>query len=121
MAKSSALIGKGKLHIYSTFNNTILTLTDLTGNAVASKSCGKMGFKGPKKGTPYAAKTAGEAISSEAKSVGFKEVDIYIKGVGAGREPAIRAVQSSGISILSITDITPIPHNGTRKKKRRRV
>jgi small subunit ribosomal protein S11 len=121
MAKTSALIGKGNLYIYSTFNNTLLTLTDVFGNTVAAKSCGKMGFKGPKKGTPFAAKTAAEAIASEAKSVGFKEVDVFVKGVGAGREPALRAVQSSGVNIVSIADSTPIPHNGTRKKKRRRV
>lgn len=114
-------IGFGVAHIQSTFNNTIITITDHEGNAVCSASSGTAGFKGARKGTPFAAQLAGKEASTKARDLGVKYVDVRISGPGAGRESAIRALQSSGLEIKSIRDVTPIPHNGCRVPRRRRV
>ena len=114
-------IEKGCAHIRSSFNNTIVTLTDLNGNALSWASAGEMGFKGSRKSTPYAAQTAAETAAKLAMEHGLKTVEVYIKGPGQGRESAIRALQTAGIEIVSIKDVTPIPHNGCRPPKRRRV
>ena len=114
-------IEKGSAHIRSTFNNTIVTLTDLNGNALAWASAGEMGFKGSRKSTPYAAQTAAETAAKAAMEHGLKTVEVYIQGPGQGRESAIRALQTAGLEIVSIKDVTPIPHNGCRPPKRRRV
>ena len=111
----------GKAYIQSTFNNTIVTLTDPTGNAVASGSSGTSGFRGSRKSTAFAAQRAGEDAAKKAADQGMRQVDVYVRGPGAGREAAIRAIQSAGISVSSIRDVTPIPHNGCRPPKRRRV
>ena len=114
-------IEKGSAHIRSTFNNTIVTLTDLNGNALAWASAGEMGFKGSRKSTPYAAQTAAETAAKAAMEHGLTTVEVYIKGPGQGRESAISALQTAGLEIVSIKDVTPIPHNGCRPPKRRRV
>ncbi len=114
-------IEKGCAHIRSSFNNTIVTLTDLNGNALSWASAGEMGFKGSRKSTPYAAQTAAETAAKLAMEHGLKTVEVYIKGPGQGRESAIRALQTAGLEIVSIKDVTPIPHNGCRPPKRRRV
>jgi len=114
-------VPKGIVYIKSTFNNTIITITDLNGNTLAWGSAGIAGFKGTKKSTPYAAQIAALEVAKKAKEIGIKEVDVQVKGPGFGRESAIRAIQASGISVTSIKDITPIPHNGCRPKKKRRV
>jgi len=111
----------GVVHIQSTFNNTIVTITDMIGNTISWASAGSTGFKGARKGTPFAAQTASEAASSVALNLGLKKVDVLVKGQGSGRETAIRAVQSIGLEIISIKDITPVPHNGCRPQKKRRV
>ena len=111
----------GKAYIQSTFNNTIVTLTDSTGNAVAWGSSGTAGFRGSRKSTAFAAQRAGEDAAKKAMDQGMRQVDVYVRGPGAGREAAIRAIQSTGISVSSIRDVTPIPHNGCRPPKRRRV
>ena len=111
----------GVAHIQSTFNNTIITITDTIGNTIAWSSAGAVGFKGARKGTPFAAQTASEAAATTAVSVGLKKVDVLVKGQGSGRETAIRAIQNMGLEILSIKDITSIPHNGCRPPKKRRV
>ena len=111
----------GVVHIQSTFNNTIVTITDMIGNTISWASAGSTGFKGARKGTPFAAQTASEAASSVALNLGLKKVDVLVKGQGSGRETAIRAVQSIGLEIISIKDITPVPHNGCRQPKKRRV
>ena len=111
----------GKAYIQSTFNNTIVTLTDPTGNAVAWGSSGTSGFRGSRKSTAFAAQRAGEDAAKKAADQGMRQVDVYVRGPGAGREAAIRAIQSAGISVSSIRDVTPIPHNGCRPPKRRRV
>ncbi len=111
----------GVVHVNSTFNNTLITITDVTGNAVSSASGGTIGFKGSRKGTPFAAQQAAESAARVAMDSGMKEVDVEIKGPGPGRESAIRALSSAGLRIKSIRDVTPIPHNGCRPKKRRRV
>ena len=111
----------GKAYIQSTFNNTIVTLTDPTGNAVAWGSSGTSGFRGSRKSTAFAAQRAGEEAAKKAADQGMRQVDVYVRGPGAGREAAIRAIQSAGISVSSIRDVTPIPHNGCRPPKRRRV
>ena len=111
----------GKAYIQSTFNNTIVTLTDPTGNAVAWGSSGTSGFRGSRKSTAFAAQRAGEDAAKKAADQGMRQVDVYVRGPGAGREAAIRAIQSAGISVSSIRDVTPIPHNGCRPRKRRRV
>ena len=111
----------GTAHIKATFNNTIISITDSTGGVVAWSTCGAVGFKGTKKGTPFAASAAAEAAAAKALEVGVKEINVVVKGPGAGRETAIRSLQSAGLEILSIKDVTPIPHNGCRPPKRRRV
>lgn len=114
-------VDRGQAHIQATFNNTIVTLTDTDGNALAWSSSGSLGFKGSRKSTPYAAQMAAEAASKNAMEHGLRTVSVFVKGPGSGREAAIRALQASGLEITSITDVTPIPHNGCRPPKRRRV
>lgn len=114
-------ISTGVVTIKSTFNNTIISIADRQGNVLAWGSAGAVGFKGTKKGTPFAAQSAAEHASERAKEYGLKAVDVLVKGPGAGRETAIRAIQASGIEIMSIKDVTPIPHNGCRPPKKRRV
>ena len=114
-------VEKGAAHIRSSFNNTIITITDTNGNAVSWASAGEMGFKGSRKSTPYAAQTAAEQAARLAIDHGMKTVEVYVKGPGAGRESAIRALQTAGLNITLIRDVTPIPHNGCRPPKRRRV
>jgi small subunit ribosomal protein S11 len=115
------LIPEGKAYIQSTFNNTVITLTDPKGNVVAWGSSGTAGFKGSRKGTPYAAQLAAQGAAQRAKEHGLRQVEVYIRGPGSGREAAIRALQASGISVTGIKDVTPVPHNGCRPRKRRRV
>lgn len=112
---------KGILHIQTTFNNTIITITNLTGDTISWASAGSTGFKGARKSTPFAAQTAAEKVASEAANNGMKTVDILLKGQGSGRETAIRAMENAKIEITSIEDITSVPHNGCRPPKRRRV
>lgn len=114
-------IEKGAAHIRATFNNTIVTITDVAGNAVSWASAGELGFKGSRKSTPYAAQMAAETAAKAAMEHGMKTVEVYVKGPGAGRESAIRALQATGLDISLIKDVTPIPHNGCRPPKRRRV
>ena len=111
----------GHAHIKSTFNNTIVTITDTTGDVVAWASAGMAGFKGTRKSTPFAAQMAAENVAQRAKEMGLRRVDVFVKGPGSGRETAIRALQAAGLEIGSIRDVTPIPHNGCRPPKRRRV
>lgn len=111
----------GIVHIHASFNNTLVTITDLEGNVVTWSSSGSMGFKGSRKGTPFAAQQAAATAAASAKDSGLRSVDIRVKGPGSGRESAIRALQSAGVEIKSIRDVTPIPHNGCRPPKRRRV
>ena len=111
----------GIVHIQSTFNNTIITVTNLTGDTISWASAGSTGFKGARKGTPFAAQTAAEKAALEALNSGLKSVEILVKGQGSGRETAIRSIQSVGFNITSIQDVTPVPHNGCRPPKRRRV
>ena len=111
----------GRAYIQSTFNNTIVTLTDLEGNVIASGSSGTVGFKGSRKGTPYAAQMAAREAVRKAMTHGLRQVEVYVKGPGSGREAAIRSLQSSGLHITGIKDVTPIPHNGCRPPKKRRV
>jgi small subunit ribosomal protein S11 len=114
-------VGYGLANIQSTFNNTIISISDREGNVVCWSSSGTAGFKGARKGTPFAAQLAAREVSSKAKEFGVRYVDVRVKGPGAGRESAIRSLQSDGLEIKSIRDITPIPHNGCRVRKRRRV
>ncbi len=114
-------IEKGAAHIRSTFNNTLVTITDLAGNAVSWASAGGLGFRGSKKSTPFAAQMAAETAAKAAMEHGMKTVEVYVKGPGAGREAAIRALQATGLDVTLIKDVTPIPHNGCRPPKRRRV
>ncbi|PKM84932.1 MAG: 30S ribosomal protein S11 [Firmicutes bacterium HGW-Firmicutes-11] len=114
-------IERGQAHIQSTFNNTLVTLTDLSGNALSWSSSGSLGFKGSRKSTPFAAQMAAEEAAKAAMEHGLKIVEVYVKGPGSGREAAIRALQTAGLEINMIKDITPIPHNGCRPPKRRRV
>jgi small subunit ribosomal protein S11 len=114
-------IPRGQAHILATFNNTIVTLTDPQGNVVAWASAGQTGFRGSRKSTPYAAQITAEQAARRAMDHGMRQVDVFVKGPGSGRESAIRSLQSAGLTVLSITDITPIPHNGCRPPKRRRV
>jgi len=111
----------GVAHIAATFNNTIVTITDLKGNVISWASAGKIGFKGSKKSTPFAAQLAAESSAKEALELGLRKVEVRVKGPGAGREAAIRSLQAAGLDISSIRDVTPIPHNGCRPPKRRRV
>lgn len=114
-------IPSGAAHIQTTFNNTIITITDQSGNVIAWSSAGSLGFKGSRKGTPFAAQIASETAAKKAMEMGLKYVDVYVKGPGAGRETAIRALQAAGLEITLIKDVTPVPHNGCRPPKRRRV
>ena len=114
-------IEKGAVHIQSTFNNTIVTITDVQGNAVSWASAGEMGFRGSRKSTPFAAQTAAETAAKVAIDHGMKTVEVFVKGPGSGREAAIRALQTVGLEVTMIKDVTPIPHNGCRPPKRRRV
>ncbi|MBQ4232203.1 MAG: 30S ribosomal protein S11 [Lachnospiraceae bacterium] len=114
-------VTKGQAHIQSSFNNTIVTLSDAEGNALSWASAGGLGFKGSKKSTPYAAQMAAETAAKAATIHGLSEVDVFVKGPGSGREAAIRALSACGINVLSIQDVTPVPHNGCRPPKRRRV
>ena len=114
-------IEKGVVHISSSFNNTMVTITDMNGNAISWASAGGMGFRGSKKSTPFAAQTAAETASKAAMEHGLKTVEVFVKGPGQGRESAIRALQTAGLDITLIKDVTPIPHNGCRPPKRRRV
>ena len=119
--KTKLKIVAGVVHINSTFNNTIVTITDPNGNTISWSSAGSTGFKGARKGTPFAAQTASEAATSVAVGLGLKTVEILVKGQGSGRETAIRAVQNGGLEITAIKDITSVPHNGCRPPKKRRV
>ncbi len=114
-------IEKGAAHIRATFNNTIVTITDVAGNAVSWASAGELGFKGSRKSTPFAAQMAAETAAKAAVDHGMKTVEVFVKGPGSGRESAIRALQTAGLDITMIKDVTPIPHNGCRPPKRRRV
>ena len=114
-------INSGIAHIQSTFNNTIVTITDVSGNAISWSSAGTLGFKGSRKSTPFAAQMAAEAAAKEAMEHGLKELEVYVKGPGGGREAAIRSLQAAGLEVNMIKDVTPIPHNGCRPPKRRRV
>ena len=114
-------IEKGAAHIRSTFNNTIVTISDVRGNVISWASGGEMGFKGSRKSTPFAAQTAAEAAAKAAMDHGLKTIEVYVKGPGQGREAAIRSLQSAGLEVIMIKDVTPIPHNGCRPPKRRRV
>jgi small subunit ribosomal protein S11 len=114
-------IASGVAHVYSSFNNTMITIADAQGNTISWSSAGTMGFKGSRKSTPYAAQVTAEATARRAMEHGLKTVEIFVKGPGAGREAAIRSLQASGLEVTAITDITPIPHNGCRPPKRRRV
>ena len=114
-------IEKGQVHIRSSFNNTMVTITDLQGNAISWASSGGLGFRGSKKSTPFAAQTAAETAAKAAMEHGLKIVEVYVRGPGSGREAAIRALQATGLDVVMIKDVTPIPHNGCRPPKRRRV
>ncbi|MDO4571879.1 MAG: 30S ribosomal protein S11 [Clostridia bacterium] len=114
-------IERGAAHIRSSFNNTLVTITDLQGNAIAWSSAGALGFRGSKKSTPFAAQTAAETAARAAMEHGLRTVEVYVKGPGSGREAAIRALQTAGLEVNMIKDVTPIPHNGCRPPKRRRV
>jgi len=114
-------IERGQVHIQATFNNTIVTITDTQGNAISWASAGGLGFRGSKKSTPFAAQTAAETAAKTATEHGLKSVEVYVKGPGSGREAAIRALQAAGLDVTMIKDVTPVPHNGCRPPKRRRV
>ena len=119
--KEKKNIEKGQVHINSTFNNNMVTITDTQGNALSWASAGGMGFRGSRKSTPYAAQTAAETAAKAAMEHGLKSVEVFVKGPGSGREAAIRALQTAGLEVTLIKDVTPIPHNGCRPPKRRRV
>ena len=119
--KEKRSVFEGKVYIQATFNNTIVTVTDLNGNGISWASAGSLGFRGAKKSTPYAAQTTAETAAKKAMDVGLKEVHVFVKGPGVGRESAIRSLGALGLWVKSIKDITPIPHNGCRPRKSRRV
>ncbi len=114
-------VDKGQAHIQSSFNNTLVTITDMSGNAISWSSAGSLGFKGSRKGTPFAAQMAADTAAKAAKEHGLRSVEVYVKGPGAGRESAIRALAAADLEVTMITDVSPIPHNGCRPPKRRRV
>src|SRR5512143_1060946 len=118
--KSKRIVSEGVLHIHSTFNNTIVTITDLQGNVLVWSSAGQCGFKGSRKGTPFAAQVAAEAAARKAAELGMRHIQVNVKGPGAGRESALRSLQAAGFNVSVIKDVTPIPHNGCRPPKRRR-
>ncbi len=119
--KERKSIPRGRAYIKSTFNNTLVTLTDPNGNVISFSSSGASGFKGSRKGTPFAAQLAGENAARRAMEHGMQQVEVYVRGAGSGREAAIRSLQSTGLTVTAIRDVTPIPHNGCRPPKRRRV
>jgi small subunit ribosomal protein S11 len=119
--REKRLVPRGRVYIHATFNNTIVTITDRRGGVIAWGSAGTVGFKGSRKSTPYAARLAADKAGKAAIDMGMQEVDIFVKGPGPGRESAIRAIQGLGITVISITDRTPVPHNGCRPPKKRRV
>lgn len=119
--KDKKVFDKGKAHIQATFNNTIVTITDMGGNAISWASAGESGFKGSRKSTPYAAQIAADKAATTARDLGLKTIEVFVKGPGGGREAAIRALQAAGLDITLIKDVTPVPHNGCRPPKRRRV
>jgi small subunit ribosomal protein S11 len=119
--KIKRTMSSAQVHIFASFNNTIITVTDQQGNTVTWTSSGSVGFKGSRKSTPFAARLAAEEAMKNASAMGIQEIDMYIKGPGPGREAAIRAIQSKGLKVKSITDVTPVPHNGCRPPKKRRV
>ncbi|MCL1996056.1 MAG: 30S ribosomal protein S11 [Defluviitaleaceae bacterium] len=119
--KDRKYVERGKAHIQSTFNNTIVTITDVGGNALSWASAGELGFKGSRKSTPYAAQMAADKAALAAKEYGLRTVEVFVRGPGSGREAAIRALQAAGLDITLIKDVTPVPHNGCRPPKRRRV
>ncbi|MGQ9833488.1 MAG: 30S ribosomal protein S11 [Candidatus Villigracilaceae bacterium] len=119
--KVKRTLSSGQVHIFASFNNTIVTITDTQGNTVAWGSAGSAGFKGSRKSTPFAARLAAEQAIKAAQAMGLQEVDLFVKGPGPGRENAIRAVQAMGLKVRSISDVTPVPHNGCRPPKKRRV
>jgi small subunit ribosomal protein S11 len=119
--REKRVIPRGQAHIQATFNNTIITVTDPVGNTVTWASAGTAGFKGSRKSTPYAAQLAAQQAARDAQANGMREIDVFVKGPGPGREAAIRALQAAGMVVTSITDVTPIPHNGCRPPKKRRV
>ena len=114
-------VPQGRAYIYSTFNNTMISIADSDGNVIASASAGTAGFKGSRKGTAFAAQRAAEQAARRGMDMGLRQIDVYIKGPGSGREAAIRSLQGAGLAVTSIRDVTPIPHNGCRPPKRRRV
>mgnify|MGYP001314022724 FL=1 len=114
-------VPQGRAYIYSTFNNTLVSITDTEGNVIATASAGTSGFKGSRKGTAFAAQRAAEQVARRGMDMGLRQIDVYIKGPGSGREAAIRSLQGAGLTVSSIRDVTPIPHNGCRPRKRRRV
>jgi len=119
--KTKRTLSSGQVHIFATFNNTIITVTDAQGNTIAWGSAGSAGFKGSRKSTPFAARLAAEQAIKAAMAMGLQEAQIFVKGPGPGRESAMRAVQALGLKVLSISDVTPVPHNGCRPPKKRRV
>jgi len=119
--RARKVVEKGIAHIHSTFNNTIVTITDMQGNVIAWNSAGALGFKGSRKSTPYAAQMAAESAAKTALESSMKSLEVSVKGPGAGREAAIRSLQAAGLEITAIRDVTPVPHNGCRPPKRRRV
>ncbi len=119
--KKARVEANGKVHIKASFNNTIVTITDLYGNVISWASAGKMGFKGSRKNTPFAAQLAAESAGKEAMDLGLAKIDVEVKGPGSGREAAVRSLQAIGFEIVSIKDVTPLPHNGCRPPKKRRV
>lgn len=119
--KTKRTLSSGQVHIHATFNNTIITVTDLEGNTVTWGSAGSVGFKGSRKSTPFAARLATEQALRAAMSLGLREAEVFVKGPGPGREASLRAIQGAGIKVRSITDVTPVPHNGCRPPKKRRV
>ena len=119
--KQPQMINEGRVYVTATFNNTLITITDLNGNALVTGSSGASGFKGARKSTPFAATTAVEMVARKAMERGLKKVEVFVRGPGAGRDSAIRALKNMGLQITAIADVTPIPHNGPRPRKRRRV
>jgi|SRR3989338_4934454 len=119
--KASTRIAEGRVYVSSSYNNTIVTLTDSRGNVLASKSAGAVGFKGTKKSTSFAASRVAEAIANICKKLGMEKLEVYIKGIGAGRESALRTLVGQGLNVVTIKDVTPIPHNGVKAKKVRRI
>jgi len=120
--KKKRVVGvDGKAYIHATYNNTIITIAETNGDVVSSSSCGAAGFKGTRKSTPYAAGQAASMAASKAIDMGMKQVEVYVKGIGVGRESAVRSIHATGLKVVSITDVTPVPHNGCRPPKPRRI